>query len=135
MNIKDYTVCGNCSNCGECCSDTLFLDDEEIERIDNYLKEHKVSQHNIGEGNFICPFRNQLLKKCDIYEVRPYICRFFKCNILPEKAVMKRDEINKDKLPRSMAQLFFKDNSKSKFLKDNFGINVYDRGEENNARK
>ena len=127
MNLKDYTVCGNCSNCGECCSDTLFLDDEEIKQIDDYLKEHKVSQHNTGKDNFICPFRNQLLKKCDIYEVRPYICRFFKCNIPPEKAQFQRDQINKNKLPRSMAQLFFGDNSKKKFLKNNFGIDVYDR--------
>lgn len=39
MNLTDYTRCGECSNCGQCCSDILHLSEEEIKRIDKYLKE------------------------------------------------------------------------------------------------
>ena len=120
---------GNCSRCGECCGDILHLDDEEIQRIDDYIKEHKVYQLNKGENNLRCPFRDDFLKRCTIYEVRPYICRVFKCDTPPEKAKFNRDEINKGKKPRSMAELFFKDESKIKFLKENLGIKIYKRGE------
>lgn len=128
MNITNYTICGNCSNCGECCSDTLHLDDDEIKKIDEFLKEHKIYQNNKGGNNFKCPFRDDFLKRCSIYEVRPYICRVFKCDTPVEKARFNRDEINKNKKPRSMAELFFKDESKIKFIK-NFGIKIYKRGE------
>jgi len=129
MKLINNTRCGNCSNCGECCSDFLHLDKDEIKKIDDYLKKHKLIQNNKGANNFICPFRNNVLKKCDIYEVRPYICQLFKCNILPEEARIKRDEINKNKKPRSMAELFFKDDSKIKFLKEKFNVKIYRRGE------
>ena len=129
FKLNDYTVKGNCSSCGECCSDILHLDKDEIEKIDKYLKKHKISQHNKGKNNIKCPFRNETFKKCDIYEVRPYICQIFKCNIPPELAKFNRDEINKGKKPRSMAELFFKDDSKIKFLKKYFNLKVYKREE------
>lgn len=129
MKLNNYTICGKCSNCGECCSDILHLDKDEIKRIDNYLKEHKIVQNNKEENNLNCPFRNDVLKKCDIYEVRPYICQIFKCNTSSKEAKFKRDELNKNKKPRSMTELFFKDDSKIKFLYQNFKIKVYKRGE------
>lgn len=129
MNISDFTNNGICSNCGECCSEFLYLDDDEIEKIDNYLKEHNITQNNKEEYNFKCPFRNDTLKKCDIYEVRPYICKMFKCDVPPEKAIITRDEINKNKKPRSMSELFFNDDSKIKFIFDNLKIKIYKRGE------
>lgn len=127
--MKDFTRCGICSNCGNCCSDILHLDEMEIKKIDNYLKEHKVLQHHKEKNDMTCPFRNELLKKCDIYEVRPQICQVFKCNIAPQEAFKNRDDINLNKKPRSMTQLFFNDNSKIKFIKDNFKLKVYNRGE------
>lgn len=120
---------GNCSRCGECCGDILHLDDEEIQRIDDYIKKHKVYQLNKGENNLICPFRDNFLKRCTIYEARPFICRAFKCDTPPEKAITDRDEINKNKKPRSMAELFFKDESKIKFLKNIVGFKIFKRGE------
>jgi Fe-S-cluster containining protein len=125
----NYTNLGTCSNCGECCSDFLHLDDEEIKRIDEYLIKHKIQQSNKGENNLCCPFRDDFLKKCNIYEARPYICRVFKCDTPPEKAIRNRDEINKNKKPRSMAELFFKDESKIEFAKKNIGIKLFKRGE------
>lgn len=128
MNITDFIINGKCSNCGECCTDTLHLDDDEIKKIDEFLKGHKIYQNNKGSNNFRCPFRDDFLKRCSIYEVRPYICRAFRCDTPPEKAILNRDEINKNKKPRSMAELFFKDESKIKFV-ENFGIKIYKRGE------
>lgn len=126
--LTNYTNCGNCSNCGQCCSEFLHLDKAEIERIDNYLKEHKVIQHNKEENNWICPFRNEKFKKCDIYEVRPLICQRFKCDVPPQEAFKKRDLINNNKKVRSMTELFFKDNSKIK-LASKYGIKIYGRNE------
>ena len=107
----------------------LHLDNEEIQRIDNYLKKHKVYQANKGEINIRCPFRDDFLKRCTIYEARPNICRVFKCDTPPEKAKFTRDEINTNKKPRSMAELFFNDTSKIEFLKDKLNIKIYRRGE------
>lgn len=129
MNLTDYTRCGDCSNCGQCCSDILHLSEEEIKRIDKYLKENKVIQHNKGKTNLMCPFRNEMLKKCDIYEVRPEICRIFKCNKTPEEAFRNREFTNFNKKPRSLAELFFKDDSKIKFLKEIIPIKIFKRGE------
>lgn len=61
--IVNNTLLGYCSNCGECCTDFLHLDDEEINKIDNYLKEHKLYQANKGENNYKCPFRDDFFKK------------------------------------------------------------------------
>lgn len=129
MNLTDYTRCGECSNCGQCCSDILHLSEEEIKRIDKYLKENKVVQHNKGKNNLMCPFRNEMLKKCDIYEVRPEICRIFKCNKTPEEAYRNREFTNFNKKPRSLAELFFLDDSKIKFLKEIIPIKIFKRGE------
>lgn len=130
IKLKNNTIGGVCSNCGECCSDFLHLSVDEIERIDNYLKEHKVIQFNKGENNFRCPFRDDFLHRCQIYKVRPYICQIFKCDTPPEQVEFNRNELNKGKTPRSMALLFFNDDSKQKFLKDKFGMNVCGRSKE-----
>ena len=94
-----------------------------------YLKKHPKYQHNKGENNLNCPFRNDELRICEIYEVRPLICQVFKCNVQPEEAFKKRDFINNKKKSRSMAELFFKDESKINFMKNNYGIKLYKRGE------
>lgn len=129
MQLTNFTRCGNCSNCGQCCSDLLHLDKTEIEKIDNYLKEHKVKQHNKEANNWNCPFRNEELKKCDIYEVRPLICQRFKCDVKPQDAFKQKDLINNTKKPRSMTELFFKDDSKIE-LASKYGIKIYKRNEE-----
>lgn len=81
--IKDYTVNGKCSGCGECCSNLLPVSNMEIKTIKAYIKKHKVKEqrHNAMMGiDMTCPFRDDVRKKCLIYEVRPAICRHFICN-------------------------------------------------------
>lgn len=127
--ITNYTINGKCSNCGQCCSDILHLDAKEITQIDKYLKGRKLEQHNKGENNLNCPFRNDITRTCEIYEARPLICQRFKCDISPEEAFEKRDFINNKKKPRSMAELFFKDDSKIKFMERELHLKIYKRGE------
>jgi len=82
----DYTVDGECAEgCGKCCSALLILNDSEIAKIKKYLKTHpEVKMNNVNTAlktNFedVCPFLDEN-KKCQIYEVRPEICRRFICN-------------------------------------------------------
>ena len=126
IKLTNFTHAGMCSNCGECCSDFLSLSKEEIKVIDEYIKKHKVEQHNKGSLNSRCPFRNDFLRKCDIYEARPYICRVFKCDTQPEEAQFRRDEINKSRKPYSLAEVFFKDDSKLNMIKQ-IGLKIYRR--------
>lgn len=131
LNLVNHTFAGQCSNCGECCSDILPLTTKEIVEIDKYLKTHKIERHNQSSEdalNTLCPFRNQTLKKCDIYEARPYICKMFKCDTQPEQAEWIRDEINKVRKPRSMTELFFKDDIIVNAFKK-VGLKLYKRGE------
>lgn len=85
--IKDYTVNKKCSGCGECCSNLLPISIREIKIIKSYIKKYKIKEqrHNFMVGSdMTCPFRDDLKKKCLIYEVRPAICRQFMCNYTME---------------------------------------------------
>ena len=126
--LENNTICGSCSNCGGCCSEFLHLDDTEIRKIDEFLKRNKVVQMNKEANNWICPFRDNFLKRCQIYEARPLICQRFKCDVKPQDAFKTRDFINADKKVRSMTELFFHDDSKIQLI-NNFGIKVFKRGE------
>ena len=84
--IQDFTVDGKCSNCGGCCSSLLPLSDSEIKDIQKYVNKHHITDcrtelldSNV-ELDLRCPFRDEVKKKCAIYQVRPRICRMFICN-------------------------------------------------------
>ena len=84
----DLTESGNCTGCGQCCSNLLPLSESEIARIKSYIRRNKIKP--CSHGNFLlnkvfdlfCPFLDSSKKdeKCKIYEVRPAICRYFICN-------------------------------------------------------
>lgn len=95
-NVTDYTVDGHCSGCGSCCSDYLPLSQREIERIKAYMKKHSLREHvaRVMAGpqlDMTCPFRDNVKHRCDIYEVRPDICRCFQCN-QPVELINKNKE-------------------------------------------
>lgn len=83
----DLTDNGTCTQCGNCCSNLLPMTDEEIETIRKYIKRYHIKEHrhNLPLANpsldLTCPFLNDSKKteKCEIYEVRPHICREFIC--------------------------------------------------------
>lgn len=84
--VTDFTVDGKCSGCGNCCANFLPISDVEIERIRRYIKKHGIKERircfPTAEPmvDMMCPFRDDIGKKCTIYEVRPAICRDFQCD-------------------------------------------------------
>lgn len=86
---KDCTINGKCSSCGECCSNWLPLAENEINQIKNYIKKHKIKEYKrifptseaTQDGK--CPFRNDSKKICEIYAIRPMICKSYQCNKTP----------------------------------------------------
>lgn len=85
--VYDNTINGECSCCGDCCSNLLPLSKSEIERIKKYVKRHHIRAqvHAIpmmAVRDLTCPFLDlsKAREKCTIYKVRPAICRVFRCN-------------------------------------------------------
>ena len=86
--VTDFTNNGVCSQCGNCCSNLLSLTKNEIERIQKYVKKHRIKPHVINAPlqnptiDMTCPFLNmeKSSERCNIYPVRPYICRRFNCS-------------------------------------------------------
>lgn len=84
----DLTDNGKCTQCGACCSNLLPMTDSEIETIRKYIKNHNIKEHRhilpLAEQtlDLTCPFLNDSKpnEKCDIYEVRPRVCRYFICD-------------------------------------------------------
>ena len=84
--VYDYTKDGECSRCGNCCSNLLPVSAKEAKRIREYVR-----RNHIGEcvnrpptaepvEDWTCPFRDNMKKICTVYEVRPAICRDFRCD-------------------------------------------------------
>ena len=82
--IKDMTYNNECSKCGSCCGLFIPFTDKELEQIKKYVKENKIKPTNriIGNNQLIaqCCFYDRENHKCNIYPVRPYICKDFMCN-------------------------------------------------------
>lgn len=87
VQVVDYTVNSECSGCGECCSNLLPMSRREIEAIRRYMKRHNIREqkHFVPARNpvtydAICPFCSIENHCCVIYEVRPEICRAYRCD-------------------------------------------------------
>lgn len=86
--VYDFTDNGKCSNCGSCCTCNLALTEQEVAIIKRYIKQHNIKPKktifptNEPVLDMTCPFLDETVKthKCQIYEVRPTICRWFKCD-------------------------------------------------------
>ena len=84
--VYDFTDNGECSSCGQCCSNILPISSKEIKEIRRYIKKHHIKEcgHSYPFSqiafDLTCPFRSDLERKCTIYPVRPAICRCFKCD-------------------------------------------------------
>ena len=87
---SNHTDNGKCTGCGACCSSLLPVSEKELHKIKKYIKKHKIlPQKHIDE--WVCPFLDisKAKNKCLIYEVRPRICKAFKCDMkMPKKAFM-----------------------------------------------
>lgn len=86
--------CGNCSRCGECCAAMSPVTRKEEKRIKDYIEANNIEPEffqSDKDMNLQCCFYDRTEKKCKIYEVRPSICRSFKCN-------KNNDDIEREKL-------------------------------------
>lgn len=103
---QQFCVDGKCIGCGECCSDFLPVSEKEIKRLKQYVRKHNLTEHRhnflLGTNDCTCPFRNEASRKCDVYEVRPLICRSFICSKTIEKAGRDRNQISLGREERSM---------------------------------
>ena len=79
--VYNFTKDGKCTCCGNCCTALLPVTKEELKTIKRYIKKKHIKPvTHTGGIDFTCPFRNDEKKICNIYEVRPTICRDFKCD-------------------------------------------------------
>lgn len=130
VTVTNFTCNGECSNCGQCCGDILPLSKSDISKIDSYLKKHKIEatpKNLLVAIDNTCPFRDEKNKKCKIYEVRPEICRVYKCDKTPQEVYKNREIVSFNKLQKSMRDLFFNDNSNAKFISSLTNMPIYDR--------
>lgn len=85
-DIYNFTKDGDCSSCGNCCSNLLVLSDKEKRVIHKFIIKHNIHEikHIIPTSkqthDLTCPFRDNENKICTIYPVRPDICRQFICD-------------------------------------------------------
>lgn len=71
-----------CMSCGKCCANILLVSSSEVKRIKKYIQTNKIKPINrqsiMLPYQDICPFLTKD-KKCNIYEVRPTICKRYQC--------------------------------------------------------
>lgn len=112
----DFTKNGECSGCGNCCSNLLPLSASEIEKIRKYVKAHGVSPQPRTKliyrsmiADLLCPFCDVTQElKCTIYPVRPQICRAFVCNrTLKDFSEADKELMSEKRYPHDMYQTFF----------------------------
>lgn len=71
---------GDCRGCGQCCSRFLPLTIQEEFVIGGYVKKHGIQPTPPrAEIDLMCPFLDEH-NECAIYEVRPQICRHYRCD-------------------------------------------------------
>lgn len=107
-------VDGHCIGCGECCTDLLPTTRREIVRLRDYAKKHQLKEHRLPAGaalesvDLTCPFRNETTKRCEVYPVRPLICRAFICSRTLQAAQKTRDLVQSDRDIHSLRWEIFK---------------------------
>ena len=51
------------------------IEDEKIPKPENHCRPEA------NDLDWLCPFRDEKHKRCNIYDVRPSICKFFRCDM------------------------------------------------------
>ena len=88
-NCKNNTCSGVCSRCGECCTNYIPITESERLVIKEYITKNNIKEQPYIEGNDVyvdkCPFYDRKEKRCQIYEIRPMVCRSFSCSYSEDK--------------------------------------------------
>lgn len=91
--VANCSTKGSCSKCMQCCTDFIPLTQEDIRRIKKYMSTHNVDRNICTDehGNYmiLCPFLSE--SGCQIYDMRPEVCRGFCC-------WHNQDDINRNKI-------------------------------------
>ena len=114
--VFDFTKDGKCTGCGKCCSNFLPMSDEEVKKIKRYMKNNNIHECKHLPPtrkvalDITCPFLNndKENKRCEIYPVRPLICRVFCCNQPPSTVRFNRDEFCRTRKVHNMRDTFFR---------------------------
>ncbi len=80
VKIQDFSCNGQCSKCGECCTNFLPISQNEMADIIEYVINNNIKPQKhilVMQNRLTCPYYDG--KKCVIYEVRPLICKGFYC--------------------------------------------------------
>lgn len=91
VQIVDNTICGECSKCGECCTNFLPVSQKEVFSISNYVIKNGIKPQKhilVMQNRLSCPYYDG--KKCLIYKARPLICREYFCNKEPNIETAKK---------------------------------------------
>ena len=94
LDFKDMTCNHKCSGCGSCCTCMLPITKKELSVLKDYVKTHNIkpaylSDYDPGTLHAFCPLLDPETKRCRVYEVRPFVCRNFKCD--KNKETIKRE--------------------------------------------
>lgn len=82
----DFTKDGECSRCGSCCIRFLPVSASDQKNIKRYIEKNDIKPSVVFAVNrenaidLTCPFHNKDTKVCNIYPVRPKICRTMLCS-------------------------------------------------------
>ena len=117
--VYNHTNNGECTGCGDCCSNLLPMTEKEIEAIKRYIKKHRIKEckHTIPLANPVldmtCPFLNtgKKTEKCTIYIVRPAICRCFICSE-PNGALKHKELWHGVRKPVNVRETFYGTNNR-----------------------
>ena len=87
---------------------------QKMIRLGDYAKKHQLKEHRLPAGaamesvDLTCPFRNEETKRCEVYPVRPLICRAFICSRTLQAARKTRDLVQSDRDIHSLRWEIFK---------------------------
>lgn len=86
--VYNFTQNGKCISCGNCCTALLPMTKEELKTIQRFVKRKhlQIEKHTGADLDLTCPFRNEEKRICMVYNIRPQICRDFKCD-KPQKKI------------------------------------------------
>ena len=97
-HVTDFTNNGVCSQCGGCCTDLLYVSEKDIKTIKKYMEKHDIYEHiNVSvldmtsALDMTCPFLTDE-GSCQIYEVRPNICKTFKCDMSEKEIIQNQNK-------------------------------------------
>ena len=95
--VRNMTINNECSRCGECCGIFIPFTNREIKEIRKYVKKYHIKpvtdRETINGFEARCCFYDKVNKKCNIYPVRPFVCKDFMCNHIDWKE--RRDKYEK----------------------------------------